>query len=279
MTSMPSFARLYVFLLVSAALLSSASLARADGSQSTVTATTDAVIRVQVRSGSVTVVGWAKHEVGVRTTSGDASVSSSDGGSRVDVRGRHGGDDTVEVSVPAGSTVDVRTVEASITVRGVTGPVDVESVEGDLDVSGAPSDVEARSVSGRVRLSLAKADVRASSVNGTIDVRLPNGGTASLRNVSGTTHLEGAHLTRVEARSVAGDVGLSVDLQGSGPFVARTHSGGIHVVLPKGSTVTVDARSSRGHVDGAGAGTGAPDAGHSSLSVYSFDGAIDVVRR
>jgi DUF4097 and DUF4098 domain-containing protein YvlB len=273
--------RWFIVWLVAAALFAGTSAARADTTQqSNVTPTADAAVRIGVHHGGVTVTGWNKKEVGVRSTSGDVAVSTSDDGSDVSVRAHHGGDGAIEVSVPVGASVSVDTVDGAVVVRGVSGRVRVESVQGDIDVSGATSDVEARNVSGHVHLVLTKADVRASSVDGNVDVRLPGGGTASLRNVSGTTHLEGAHLTRVEARSVAGNLELAVDLSGSGPFAARTHSGAIHVVLPKSSATTVDAHSSRGEVTGADAGAPpSADGGRSELSLYSFVGTIDVTRK
>jgi hypothetical protein len=277
---------LLLLVVVLAALSTVARSARADATQaSTVSAKADALVRIQALGGTVHVVGKKQLEVGVHAISGEASVTTTDGGASVTIRVRRGsvgGDSSLEVTVPSGSSVEVRTVGGGVSVTGVTGRVQVESVEGSLDVTGPSSDVEAHTISGRVNLSLAKADVRASSVSGDVEVRLPGGGTVALRSVSGAAHVDGAHLARVEVRTVAGEVTLAVDLQGTGPFVARTHGAPIHAVLPKGAATTVETHTSQGHADGSGpsgGGSGASDAGHAVLSLYSFSGPIDVVRR
>jgi DUF4097 and DUF4098 domain-containing protein YvlB len=260
-------------------LLTVASPARADVA-STVTATADALVRVQAIGGSVSIVGSSRSEVSVRSSGGDAAVSSSDGGSRVQVQVSDGGRPSLDITVPSGATVEVFTVEGGITVKAVTGPVRVETVQGSIEVSGGTGDVEARTISGHVRLSLAKADVRARSVSGEVDVALPGGGTAWVKSVSGVVHLDGAHLTRIEVHTVSGETSLAVDLQGSGPFTARTHGAAVHVIFPRSSPATIEAHSSRGTVRTPDGGApGATDGGRPVLSLYSFSGAIDLQRR
>jgi DUF4097 and DUF4098 domain-containing protein YvlB len=157
--------------------------------------------------------------------------------------------------------------------------VQVQTVNGDVDVDGASRDVEARSVSGSVTVSAQHADVRASAVSGAVTIRLAGGGTAWAKTVSGSLHIAGALLTRVEAQTVSGNVDLDVRPEGSGPFEAHAHSGNVHVTLPKGSPATVDARTHNGNVDNPDAGAAPPGAARPVVTVSTFSGNVQVERK
>jgi hypothetical protein len=268
-------------LLCALTLVLGAHPARADDTHDSILSTpADVFVSVQSVTGSVHVLGTARREVKVHMADG-VSMTSSDGGAHVSISVRPGGPDPVEVSVPAAARVEVHAISADVSVRDVTGPVQAGSVNGNVEVSGGARDVEARSVSGNVTLSLARADVRATSVNGTVTVRLPGGGTAWVKTVSGSTQIIGAPLTRLEVQTISGAVTLEPRLEGSGPFSVRTHSGPIDVTLPKGASTSVDARSFRGHIDVPDApdAAAAPAASHTVLSVSTFSGPIDVKRK
>jgi DUF4097 and DUF4098 domain-containing protein YvlB len=259
-------------------LLAGAPLAYAQGvHESTVSAAPDALVTIRVVDTQVRVVGAARRDVKVSTTADDMKVTSD--GSRVSIEVRPGSGASLDVAVPSGARVEVHDVNASASVRGVAGPVQVHTVNGDAEVEGAARDVDARSVSGRVDVSVQHADVRASAVSGNVSVRLAAGGTVWAKTVSGTLRVTGAPLTRLEAQTVSGTVDLDVRLDGSGPFEAHTHAGDVHVVLPKGSSVTVDTRSYHGLVDNPDAGGGPPDAGHPVLTVSTFSGNVRVERK
>jgi DUF4097 and DUF4098 domain-containing protein YvlB len=248
--------------------------------ESTVTATADATVRIHVLSGTLRVVGWDRREVRVTGSPDLLTVTTSNGGAEVSITGPRLDATTLEVSVPSGAHVEARTMSASITVRGVSGPLQLGAVGGDIDVSGASHDVEVGSVSGAVKIALGKADVRVTSISGDVKVRSSGGGSAYVKTVSGGIDIGGAPMSRVEARSVSGDVALDLRPQGEGPFIARTHSGSIHVVLPKDAPVAVDVRRLHDHHHDEAPDAAAPSpSGHTVLTLSSFSGDIAVDRR
>jgi DUF4097 and DUF4098 domain-containing protein YvlB len=262
---------------VASALLVSAPVARAQAvHESTVSAAPDALVTIGVVDCNVRVVGSTRRDVKVSTTSDDVKVTSD--GSHVSITVRPGSASSIEVAVPSTVRVDVHGVGASASVHDVAGPVHVGSVNGDVEVEGPARDVEAASVSGRVQVSLQHADVRATSVSGAVSIRLATGGTAWAKTVSGGVRVSGAPLTRLEVRTVSGNVDLDARLEGSGPFEAHSHSGGVRVTLPKSASVTVDVRTYHGTVDNPDAGS-APAAGRAVLTVSTFTGDVHVERR
>jgi hypothetical protein len=274
--------RLFVHVLaLLVVLLARVPLAAAQGTpgtrESTVSAAPDALVTVHVVDCQVRVVGSARRDVKVSAAGDDVRVTSD--GSRVSIDVRPGATSSLDVAVPSGAHVDVHAVNASVSVNGVSGPVQARTVNGDVAVDGASRDVEARSVSGRVDVSVQHADVRASAVSGSVAIRVAGGGTAWAKTVSGAVRVTGAPLTRVEAQTVSGSVDLDVRPDGAGPFEAHTHSGDVHVTLPKGAPVTVEARSYHGQVDTPDAGSGPPGAARPVLTVSTFSGNVRVERR
>lgn len=268
------------FFLCLAVLLSWAPLARAQGPhESTISIAPDGVVSIGAVDCDVHVVGSARKDVKLTASSSEVKLTGE--GDRVSISVRPGSVSRIDVAVPAGVHLDVRGIQSSVTVHDVTGAVQVGTVNGDVSVDGAGRDVEATSVSGKVDVSVRQGDVRAASVSGAVSVDLPGGGTASARTVSGSISLRGAPLKRVEAHTMSGSVDLDARLDGDGTFQVHTHSGDVHVSLPKTPTVVVDVRSRHGRIDSPDAGAGAPPAGpaHTVLTIWSFSGDVRVERR
>lgn len=146
-------------------------------------------IRIVNPAGSVTVTGWDRDSIAVESAGpGKPELYVSGANAKV---GFWGGDEdtapavALEVRVPAGSRVWVKTVTADVIVRAVGGGVDVSSVSGRVDV--VNKEVERgrfESVDGGIRYRGGVG--RASSVefvthSGPIDIALPAGIDADIR--------------------------------------------------------------------------------------------------
>ncbi|HEY1697898.1 MAG TPA: DUF4097 family beta strand repeat-containing protein [Polyangiaceae bacterium] len=270
------FARLLACLSLLVVVLATSAAHAAAPVETRVTATATALVTIATVGGSLKVTGWNRPEVTVSTDGQAPVLTALDGGARVQIQGGLG-DATLEVHVPKGAHVEARSIGAGVSVQGVDGPVQVSTATGNVDVTGGSGDVEVSSISGDVTLALGKADVRATTVSGRLSVRCTGGGTVFAKAVSGALRVAGGVMTRIEGRSVSGDLDVDATPQGSGPFVLRTHSGALRVTLPKNAPVAVQARSFSGHVDDGGDDAGA--AAGAVLSLATFSGDIHVVRR
>ncbi|HTQ43469.1 MAG TPA: DUF4097 family beta strand repeat-containing protein [Polyangiaceae bacterium] len=259
-------------------LLAWAPMARAQATHdSTISIAPDGVVSIGVVDCNVHVVGSARKDVKVTSSSGDVRVSGD--GDHVSVHVRPGAASEIDVAVPAGVHLEVRGIEATITVHEVSGPVQVGTVNGNVTLDGSPRDVEASSISGNVDVSIRRGNVRASSVSGSVGIHLAGGGTAWAHTVSGSITIGGAPLSRAEAQSMSGNIDLDARLEGDGLFEMHTHSGDVRVSVQKTPPVSIDVRTHAGRVDGPDAGAPAPGSAHTVLTVRTFSGDVHVERK
>jgi hypothetical protein len=185
-------------------------------------------VLVEASSGRLTVEGWERSEIAVSGLLDDAERTllrfEMDGElTRVEVEKRRrgglfglfddgGGGAELTVRVPRGSSVEVRTAGAEVSVDGVDGAVTVHSVAGPVTVSGTPSRLETMGVSSEVSFSGRTPAIHASTVSGGIRLESDEVGLLSVDTVSGPVSYAGA-LTAdadVGVETVSGDVTLAL---------------------------------------------------------------------
>lgn len=232
--------RVLRFLLLTLAL---AALARPAAAQRTLderyAASPTSFIRIHSLVGSVRVTGWDRDSVHVtgevRETKQDRfEVYGSYGGSKMGFFGE--GTDLepsrIEVTVPAGSQVWVKTANADIFVEGLTGGVDLYSVNGRIEVAGQPREVFAESMGGAILVTADTRTVRVKSASGDITLR----GTADdaiATTVSGRVLAEGGGFQRARFESVDGDIRYAGPIARAGWLDFINHSGAVDLVLPR----------------------------------------------
>jgi hypothetical protein len=137
------------------------------------------------------------------------------------------------VQLPAGTTVDVRSVSGTIKVSGITGAVRAETVSGSISATGTPRLEQAKSVSGDVEVNdvSGAGDVRVGSVSGRLRARGLRGRSLDLGTVSGDLTLSDVSLDRLGVRSVSGNVGYTGRLTKAGRFEFNSHSGTVRLAL------------------------------------------------
>lgn len=216
-------------------------------------------VDIENLAGSVRITGWDRNEIKVTGVLGDDTdgLDFSGSGDSFDIeveipdsygRRRRDLDSDLEIWLPAGSSVSVETVSASIRVSEVNGQLELESVSGEVTVDGSPTsaDVEtvsgnievsgsqtriiAESVSGRIELSGVAERVEAATVSGSIKVGASNIERGEFEAVSGSVHFTGALSpgARLSAESHSGSVVLSLPADTSARFQIETFSGSIH---------------------------------------------------
>jgi len=155
----------------------------------------------------------------------------------------------LEISVPAGASLEVNTVSADVEVGGVKGAQRLESVSGNIvatvfdeqldlrtisgdatiDGSGGKARVFAESTSGDVRAKGIASEVEAASVSGDLFLELGSVPHGRFKTVSGDVNaeLELAREGRLDVESISGDVELMFKQPVDAEFDIETHSGDI----------------------------------------------------
>jgi hypothetical protein len=200
-------------------------------------ATATGTVQVRNLAGSVRVAGWDRNEVQVQGTLGQ-------GTERLDFENRSGvivvevvlperrenqrnnriEGSELEIRVPAGAVMDVRTVSAGIRVEGVRGMLDLETVSGEIQTIGEPEEVRARTISGDIDVASSRGSVNANTISGEVTIGQAVG-EFKVTTISGNATVRAR--ARLELESHSGTIELTVPANVSARFEVDTFSGSI----------------------------------------------------
>jgi hypothetical protein len=203
-------------------------------------ARSDVALRIYCPSGTLRVTGWTKDSVAVSgymdPSLGRFFIGGTSDGMKLGIETQQTdatGTAIMDVSVPRGARVWIKTANADVEVNSVTGTVDVFTVSGHTRVAGSPSVVTAESLDGNIELAVESPNARARTGSGTIVFR----GVireASASTVSGPLFIgmEGK-ISRARFETVSGEIAFKGDLDADGALEAESHSGNIELRLPE----------------------------------------------
>lgn len=226
----------------------------------------EAIITLCVASGALTVHGWDKPEVRVRSL--DAAriefrridkpkvpsapatrvdVMVLDKNSRVEPRRDCQAIAEVDMHVPAGATVQVQTRDGDIRIVGVAAAY-AGSQNGDIIIERATRLVEAGSVGGSISLKNSSGRVNLSSAGGGVAVTNVKAGgpddTFEVGTVSGDIELDDIANPKVMAKTVSGALVMSGALVKSGHYAFTNMTGDVVLVLPHDASFRLSAKVS-----------------------------------
>jgi hypothetical protein len=198
-------------------------------------------------AGDVLITGGSGDEVSIEAVKRARGSSGSLASVRIEVDGRPGRVDVrttrspwidrvsvdYTIIVPAGVSVEARSVSGDVTVRSVQGSVRAETISGNVTTAATTRLELAKSVSGNVDLTDGgtDGDLSASSVSGEIRARGLKAHGIDLRTVSGDMQLVDVACDRLGAQSVSGGVEFTGTLARSGRYDLNSHSGSVRLTL------------------------------------------------
>jgi len=212
----------------------------------------DSRIRIQNPVGAIRVTGWSRDSLAISTT-------TLQQGRRLVVQGDHkqleiavegdtaGYANDLEVRLPAGARLTVKTTRGEIDIEGLTDSITALTVSGKLRVGGAARAVTAESLDGNIEIAADAATAAVHSGGGVIVLR----GAIGVFEVTSVTGEILAGLTgpvslgRLE--SLSGNVSFKGPLVPGGRLEAQSHSGDIDLRLSPalGATYELDAYGGR----------------------------------
>ncbi len=193
-------------------------------------------------SGDVEVIGWKRKEIQVTGMIGDDAEefiferSGKVTTIKVKVPDRmHGHKDVSSdliIRVPKGSSIDVGTVSADISVEGVEGEQELQSVSGDIETEAFSTDVDIETVSGDVDVegSGKDAETRLESVSGDVTGERLNG-SIKAGSISGDVEIMEGDFDRARIETVNGDVLFHAALRRSGKLDVETVNGTVDITF------------------------------------------------
>ena len=283
-------------------------------SEAAVAATPDVNVTVASTAGRITVRGTDKKEVHAKATTdgtkiklravGGAENAPNSPASRVELQVSNrdeSGDESclgefdVELEVPRGATVYLKTQEGDITVQDVT-EAHLETNDGRIEAMRVSKVFDAASLSGNVTLEDASGRAHLTSLNGVIEVRgvrpLDGSDFLKVRTVSGDILLNEIGPARVEVNTISGELRLNGPLARGGTYDFATTTGDVTISMPADSSFKLNARvSEHGEIDtefplqyrGSASPTSPPQSGRifgthgsgdATISFVSFNGTL-----
>ena len=247
-------------------------------------------IKVSGGSGDEVVIDAVKRTRGGASELAAAHIIVDERPGRVEVRTEYDSDrsrryNNINVSVdytvlvPAGATVDVKSISGNVTVTGVQSVVHAETISGTLAASSTPK-LTAKTVSGDVELisAPADADLAATTISGNIRAKGLRIRTLDLGSVSGDVALSDIACDRLGVKSVSGSVEFVGTLGKGGRYEINSHSGSVRLALSGSTGFELNANSFSGSIrsdfpvtlggTNARSDRGRPGPGHATHAVF-----------
>jgi hypothetical protein len=218
-----------------------------------------AVVSLCLNTGDVIVRGWERNEVRARA-GGEGTLRlltpNVRPAPRVEVlvseerdanlnAGHCGINETVELTVPRGATVEVESRSGDVTVTGVA-EARVKVLSGDVDVRRVSRAVEVSCLSGDVSVSDSTGPVRVVSVSGDVEARnlrtAAAGDDFEAKSTSGDVTIEGVRHGNVTGSAVSGNLLYTGALARGGSYDFRTISGDVTLELPADASFNLHAK-------------------------------------
>ena len=212
--------------------------AAAEDVDKTIDAAANGHVHVSNIAGEVTIVGWSRNQVEVTGELGrnvEELIVERDGNRvtikvKVPRKGGRGIESDLHIQVPEGSSIDVGTVSADISVSEVRGEQSLNSVSGDIDTEADENDVSAEAVSGDIEVKGQgkTAETRANTVSG--DVTLFRvAGIVVGESVSGDAIVDEGSFDRASLNTVNGEIIFHAGLRDGGRLQVETVNGDVDI--------------------------------------------------
>ena len=213
----------------------------------------DGAVRIYNNVGSVRVTGWSRDSIAVRGNLGEGNMLHFGGGKtgvKMFVEGRderNPAPAAIEVMVPAGAKVWVKTATADVEVSGVSGSVDLYVVGGRITVTGSPADLNAEAIDGSITVNGSPGWLRAKSASGSVTFS-GSSSDVSLSTVSGNIIAGGKTFEKAKFETVTGGIQFTGAFRAGGLVNFDTHSGLVDVRIPGSNPVDFDIVSIAGSI-------------------------------
>jgi len=234
-----------------------------DKNTATVAATPNVAVIFCGGSGRIYVRGWEKNEVravseegskvkliaikhneDVSAPASQITVQLTEGESGRFHFGRCENKSNIELYVPRGASVDLRTREGDISVEKIA-KAKLRSMNGSFSIRNVNGSVQAEATSGDIALDDSSGSITLNALSGSIDVRnvksIEPVDSMSAVSLSGDVTLENTNFLRVEGHSNSGDVMLFGKLIKGSTYSLRSTSGDVTIIIPAASSFRVEA--------------------------------------
>ncbi len=252
----------------------------------------DRVVIEQIQ-GDLSISGWDRDEIEVRTSSGGEAVTLRRSGAEVHVvhadgRPRRRFVDAT-LRVPRWVDIEVGSRSLDLSVSDITGALRVGSLEGDVRIGDVGGAVEVRTMRGEIQVTDARGPVRVSSQGDDVTLRRISG-PVEAHSGDGDVVLDDIRATTVRVEAQDGDVTFSGTIARGGEYAFFLHDGDATIAIPASTSARVSVSTFDGEfesdftvrVDRFTAGRAFDfelGSGDARIQIEVFDGEIRLLQR
>jgi hypothetical protein len=214
----------------------------------------DASIRITNMAGITRVTGWDVDSIAVVGSIPAGSSFYFGGRGQASKMGVERKDETLaapgstlEVKVPRGARVWIKSGTANVEVTGLRGELECTSISGSIRVEGSLKLLIAESMEGNLNASGPMDVVRLRGGAGTITIRGPRGDITAT-TVGGAIVAMDAAVVRARLETVSGTIAYDGSVDPRGTLEAVTHSGDVTLRLPQDISAEFDLESFDGAI-------------------------------
>ncbi len=202
-------------------------------------------IRIHNLVGSTTVTGWDHDSVHAAGTIPPTGGSFYGGGAgrlaKLGIEGQDlgagGPGATLNVRVPRGARVWIKSAAASVILGDLSGEVEVASVTGSITLQGAPRVATLETIDGEVTIAGSATMVRARTGSGAVRVEGARGN-LTVATIQGPVTVVTNELLAGRIETVSGTVEVRGGIPPNGQLEVETHDGAVNLFIP----TPIDAR-------------------------------------
>ena len=208
----------------------------------------DVTVTIRAHNGDVRVEGWDRAQVEVQGRSSemdDIKFSGDAASLRIDARDHRG---PINVRVPAGARLDMRTENGGLKLAGITGAVRFESLSGGAEIDGTPRSIDVESVSGGVELLQSARDVRINTISGGVRIGAASG-SVDISTASGGVDLVSRGLMRAKVSTASGTIRYSGTYPEGARVELESASGITEIIVPRTVSAVFDFETVTGRVE------------------------------
>lgn len=184
------------------------------------------------------------------------TVETTQQGNRLDVRTRYperGGNIRTSVdyaiTVPAGTSLDVRSVSGDVRITGVKGALRSDCISGNVYIENAAQIEQVKAVSGDITVvGSAGMDVRVSNYSGDLTLRNVKARSLDVTTISGEAKLTDVTADHAAVKTLSGGVEYSGPLAHGGRYEFTAHSGDVRLTPTSNTGFELEARTFSGDV-------------------------------
>lgn len=246
------------------------------------------IVTIHSPSGTVTVKAWTKSEVLViaEVPSGEVDLGTVQDGNHVDIGTRLLSNNISPSDLRADYQVNVPE-NAELQIHNDAGGVNVANVLGDMSIETVAAGVDLQDVAGYLTVKTVAGSFSCTRCAGRIEAN----------SISGNFNFVDTHSTHIQAQTSTGNIIFAGEFLPDGQYRLRNYSGVIELRFAPGDSFDLSASSLKGKVnnearlippkhsfrssprEGEALFGSYNAAGRASVSLTSFDGTINIVKR